>query len=220
MQAFFSRWWRLAAILTLLVLMALVWSRRDWLDPEALRAWLEAWSVWAPLIFMAVYALLTVLMVPGAALTLVGGAVFGLAFGTLWNLLGATAGAALAFLIARYLAAEPVRRRVGGRLLKLIEGVEREGWRFVVFTRLVPLFPFVLLNYGLGLTRIPFAHYLLATLIAMLPGALAYTWLGHAGGAALRGDKDAITQALLALAALALVSYLPRLLRKRRTDSE
>ena len=105
-------------------------------------------------------------------------------------------------------------------MLKLIEGVEGEGWRFVVFTRLVPLFPFVLLNYGFGLTRIPFSHYLIATLLAMLPGALAYTWLGHAGGAALRGDDNAVTQALLALAALAVVSYLPRLLRKRRVDPD
>lgn len=220
MQPSRLRWWRLVAVTLLVVAMAVAWSHRDWLAADALRAWLSERAAWAPLVFMAVYALLTVLMVPGAALTLVGGAVFGLAWGTLWNLLGATTGAALAFLVARHLAAEPVRRRAGGRLLKLIEGVEEEGWRFVVFTRLVPLFPFVLLNYGFGLTRIPFSHYLIATLLTMLPGALAYTWLGHAGGAALRGDDNAVTQALLALAALAVVSYLPRLLRKRRVDPD
>lgn len=211
-----SRWLRVLAILLLLALMAAAWSQRAHVDIDTVRAWLVAWPTWAPLLFLISYALLTVLMVPGTALSLAGGAVFGLGPGTVLNLLGATLGAALAFLIARYLAADPVRRRVGGRLLRLIEGVEQEGWRFVVFTRLVPLFPFVLLNYGFGLTRIPFGQYLLATLIAMLPGALAFTWLGHAGGAALRGDDDAVTQALLALAVLAIVAYLPRLWRNRR----
>lgn len=210
--------WRGLLALVLLAAIVFAWSRRDWLDPEALRRWFETWPTWAPLMFMAVYAVLTVLMVPGTALSLVGGAVFGLFWGTLWNLLGATLGAALAFLVARYLAGDAVRARLGGRLLRLVEGVEREGWRFVVFTRLVPLFPFVLLNYGFGLTRVPFLHYLLATLLAMLPGALAFTWLGHAGGAALRGEHGAVTQALLAIALLAVVSYLPRLWKRNSSN--
>ncbi|MCB1734697.1 MAG: TVP38/TMEM64 family protein [Gammaproteobacteria bacterium] len=211
-----ARWLRMILVLALVALMGLAWTQRELFDIDTIRAWLSVWPDWAPALFMLIYAVLTVLMVPGTALTLAGGAVFGLAMGTIFNLFGATLGAALAFLVARHLAGGLVRRRVGGRMLKLIEGVEREGWRFVVFTRLVPLFPFVLLNYGFGLTRIPFGQYLAATLIAMLPGAFAYTWLGHAGGEALRGDKGAITQALLALAALAVVSYLPRLWRNRR----
>ena len=69
-----------------------------------------------------------------------------------------------------------------------IAGVEAEGWRFVAFVRLVPLFPFNLLNYALGLTRIPLAHYVLASLVCMAPGTIAYTWLGYAGREALAGN--------------------------------
>lgn len=73
----------------------------------------------------------------------------------------------------------------GGMVKRVIVGVEREGWRFVAFTRLVPLFPFNLFNYALGLTRIPLLHYVAATLVCMIPGALAYVWIGHAGAQAI-----------------------------------
>ena len=138
-----------------------------------------------PLLFMVLYALATVLFLPGSVLTLAGGALFGPLWGTFYNLTGATLGAAFAFLVARYLASDWVQARVGtgtdGRVGRLVKGVEAEGWRFVAFTRLVPLFPFNLLNYALGLTRIPFLQYLVATYFCMLPGAVAYTYLGYAG---------------------------------------
>ena len=83
------------------------------------------------------------------------GALFGPLWGTVVNLVGGTLGAALAFLAARYLAADWVARRAGGRLRQVVEGVEAEGWRFVALVRLVPLIPFNLAKYALGLRRIP-----------------------------------------------------------------
>ena len=156
------------------------------------------------------------LFLPGSLLTLAGGALFGPLWGTLYNLTGATLGAALAFLIARYLAADWVQTRAGGIGKRLVQGVEAEGWRFVAFTRLVPLFPFNLLNYALGLTRIPFLHYLVATYVFMLPGALAYTWLGYAGREAAAGGEGLIQKGLIALALLAAVAFLPRLIGRLR----
>jgi uncharacterized membrane protein YdjX (TVP38/TMEM64 family) len=100
-----------------------------------------------------------VAFLPGAVFGLAGGALFGPVWGSLWNLIGATLGATLAFLAARYTAGDWVARRTGARLKALVEGVEAEGWRFVAFVRLVPLFPFNLLNYALGLTRIRLDHY-------------------------------------------------------------
>ena len=100
----------------------------------------------APLLFILIYALATVLFLPGSVLTLAGGALFGPVLGTLYNLTGATLGATLAFLIARYLAADWVADKTGGRVKQLINGVEAEGWRFVAFVRLVPLFPFNLIS--------------------------------------------------------------------------
>ncbi len=108
-------------------------------------------------------------------------------------------------------------RAAPGRACKrLNDGVTAEGWRFVAFVRLVPLFPFNLLNYALGLTRIPFLSYVLATWVFMLPGAFAYTWLGYAGREALAGGEGMIRNILIALALLAAVAFLPRLVRRMR----
>lgn len=202
--------------LGLLIAVAAAIVYRDRFDVAALQAWVEGAGAAAPVLFMALYALATVLFLPGSVLTLAGGALFGPLWGTLWNLTGATLGAALAFLIARHLGADWVARRAGPRLRRLDDGVTAEGWRFVAFVRLVPLFPFNLLNYALGLTRIPFVAYLLATWVCMLPGAFAYTWLGHTGREALAGGEDLIRNGLIALALIAAVVFLPRLVRKLR----
>ena len=202
--------------LILLVAVGAAIALRDRFDESALQAWVEGAGAAGPALFMALYALATILFLPGSILTLAGGALFGPVWGTLWNLTGATIGAAIAFLIARYLGADWMTQRAGPRLTKLNAGVTSEGWRFVAFVRLVPVFPFNLLNYALGLTRIPFLAYVLATWIFMLPGALAYTWLGHAGRQALGGGEGMIRNILIALALIATVTFLPRFVRKLR----
>ncbi len=207
----------LALLLLLAVGVAVI--LRDRFDVAALQAWVENAGTAGPIMFMMLYALATVLFLPGSVLTLAGGALFGPFWGTLWNLTGATAGAALAFLIARYLGADWATRRAGPRLARLNDGVTREGWRFVAFVRLVPVFPFNLLNYALGLTRIPFVAYVLATWLFMLPGAIAYTWLGYAGREAVGGGDGMIRNILIALALLATAAFLPRFVRKLREKS-
>ena len=184
---------RILLLLVLAAAIAVGLAYREHLDVTALEAWVAGTGAAAPLLFIGLYALATVLFLPGSVLTLAGGAVFGPVWGTLYNLTGATLGAVLAFVIARYLASNWVQTRVeasaGGRVERLVKGVEAEGWRFVAFTRLVPLFPFNLLNYALGLTRIPLLHYTVATYVFMLPGALAYTYLGFAGREAVAGGE-------------------------------
>jgi uncharacterized membrane protein YdjX (TVP38/TMEM64 family)/rhodanese-related sulfurtransferase len=207
---------RVGVLLVLVAGIALAVLYRDKFDVAALEGWIEDAGIWAPLLFMAVYAIAAALFLPGSVLTLAGGALFGPVLGTFYNLTGATIGATLAFLIARYLASDWVANKAGGRLKQLINGVEGEGWRFVAFIRLVPLFPFNLLNYALGLTRIRLSHYLLATYTCMLPGAIAYTYLGYAGREAVGGGEGLVQKALLALALLAVVAFLPRLIGKLR----
>jgi len=211
---------RALALLVLAGAIALAFTYRDHIDVAALQAWVEEAGAAAPLLFVALYALATVLFLPGSVLTLAGGALFGPTWGTLYNLTGATLGAVLAFVIARYLASNWVQTRVeagaGGRVERLVKGVEAEGWRFVAFTRLVPLFPFNLLNYALGLTRIPLLHYTLASFVFMLPGALAYTYLGFAGREAVAGGEGLIRNGLIALALLAVVAFPPRLVARLR----
>jgi len=149
-------------------------------------------------------------------LTLAGGALFGPVWGTFLNLTGATIGATVAFLVSRYVASDWVTRKAGGRTKQLVEGVEAEGWRFVAFVRLVPLFPFNLLNYGLGLTRINVWHYAITSYVAMLPGVIAFTYLGYAGREAVGGGEGLIRKAMLGLALLAAVAFLPKLISRLR----
>jgi uncharacterized membrane protein YdjX (TVP38/TMEM64 family) len=207
---------RWAVGLALMVGLVLAAACSGRFDVAGMQASVEAAGAAGPLLFIAVYAAATVLFLPGAVLTLAGGALFGPLWGTLWNLSGATLGAALAFLIARYLSADWVGRRAGPRLRRLNDGVAEEGWRFIAFVRLVPLFPFNLLNYVLGLTRIRFATYVTASAVYMLPGALAYTWLGHAGRQAVGGDEGMVHNGLIALALVSAIAFLPRWLRKLR----
>ena len=205
-------------LLALAIAGAAVWLalNRDSLDPALVESSIRNLGPWAPFAHIAAFAIGTVLFLPGAIFGLAGGMLFGPLWGTVINLAGATLGATASFLTARYLAMDWVRRRAGGRLERLITGVEDEGWRFVAFTRLVPVFPFNLLNYALGLTRIPLPQYVLASLICMIPGTLAYSWLGHAGREALAGNEAAIRYGLLALALLAAIAFLPRLIRRLR----
>lgn len=203
---------RILLILGLLISIALAIVYRDRFDAAALEAWINDAGVLAPIVFMLIYALVTVLFLPGSVITLAGGALFGPVLGTIYNLTGATLGAVLAFLISRYLASDWIADKAGGRVKQLINGVEGEGWRFVAFVRLVPLFPFNLLNYALGLTKIRFLHYLIATYVFMLPGAIAYTYLGYAGREAIGGGEGLIQKILIALALLAVVAFLPRII--------
>lgn len=205
---------RLLLVLSLTASIALAFLNRNRLDSESLQMYVQNLGAWAPLGFITLFALATVLFLPGTIFGLTGGALFGPLWGSAWNLIGATVGATLAFLIARYVVSDWVARRAGGRLKELIEGVEAEGWHFIAFVRLVPLFPFNLLNYALGLTRIHLGEYVLTSLIAMVPGTVAYTWLGHAGRQAATGGEAWVRSLLTALTMLALVTLLPRLLRR------
>lgn len=203
---------RLALLGLLLVGVAVAWVCREDLDAAALYAWVGDGGKAGPVLFVLLYALATVLFVPGSVTTLAGGALFGPLWGTLYNLVGATLGAAVSFLIARYLAGDWAERQAGRRMRRLKRGVEAEGWRFVALVRLVPLFPFNLLNYALGLTGVRFGHYVVASFVFMLPGAFAYTWLGHVGREAFAGGDGLIQKGLLALALVGLVAFVPRLL--------
>jgi uncharacterized membrane protein YdjX (TVP38/TMEM64 family)/rhodanese-related sulfurtransferase len=207
---------RLALLLLLVATAAWASLHREAVNLASLDAWFSSLNAWAPPAYVVLYAIGTVAFVPGTIVTLAGGALFGPIWGSVWNLAGATLGATLAFLAARYLAGDWAARKAGGLVKRLIDGVNAEGWHFVAFVRLVPLFPFNLSNYALGLTRIPLHHYVLATLVCMAPGAVAYTWLGHAGREALAGEPSAVRYGLLALGLIATIALLPRLIGRLR----
>lgn len=156
-------------------------------------AWVDGLGLWGPVVFMLGYAVATVAFIPGSLLTLAAGAIFGLARGTAFVLVGATLGAAAAFLVGRYVARRAVERRLEGRprFHAIDRAVGREGLKIVTLLRLSPVFPFNLLNYALGLTRVRFRDYLLACL-GMLPGTFLYVYYGKALGslAAVAGGAE------------------------------
>jgi uncharacterized membrane protein YdjX (TVP38/TMEM64 family)/rhodanese-related sulfurtransferase len=204
------------------ILAAAAWAtlNPERLNPAALDDRLASLGLWAPVVYVALYTVGAVVFLPGSLFALAGGALFGPVLGAALNLLAATIGASAAFIVARYVASDWVARKASGWLKQLIDGVEAEGWRFVAFVRLVPLFPFNLTNYALGLTRIGFMPYVVTSLVCMAPGAVAYTWLGHAGREAVAGDASAIRYGLLALGLLAAIALLPRLVRRWRAGEK
>jgi len=174
--------------------------------------WVETLGLWGPLVFVLGYAVGVVALVPGSFLTLAGGAVFGIGQGTLFVFAAAMLGSAGAFLVARYLARRAVERRIASnpRFQAIDRAVGEQGLKIVFLLRLSPIFPFSLLNYGLGLTQVRFRDYLSAG-VGMLPGTLLYVYYGKLAGdvAALASgaapERGAGYYAVLALGLVATV---------------
>jgi uncharacterized membrane protein YdjX (TVP38/TMEM64 family) len=177
--------WRLALAAGLaLAAVVLVLGLETRVLLESALASITALGPWGPAIFVLLYVAATVLLLPAVALTLGAGALFGVVWAFAIVTLSATLGAVAAFLVGRYLARDWVARRVAvtAWLGAVDEAVAREGWKIVVLTRLSPAFPFVLLNYAFGLTRVPLRHYVPATLVGMMPGVALYAYLGSLAG--------------------------------------
>ena len=179
--------------------------------------WLRG-NAWAAPIFVGIYAAATALAVPGTILTLAGGAVFGFWWGTVYNFIAANIGANAAFLVARSLGGDAVRRLIGkdSKVLNKLDGiVERHGFRGLLTLRLIPLVPFNALNFGSGLMALKWRTYATATLIGILPGTAVYTFFADA---ILQGSqeasRDAWLRVLLAGLLLVLLGFLPTILRK------
>jgi uncharacterized membrane protein YdjX (TVP38/TMEM64 family) len=182
-----------------------------------LRERIDGFGPWAPLVFVVGYVAAVVAFVPALPITILGGLVFGAVWGAVYVAVAATTGACLSFLVARYAARAAVERWLAGypALARMDRAVARHGFRIVMITRLVPIFPFNLQNYDYGLTSIGFGAYAVTSFLCMLPGTVAFT---AAAGAVVAGAWDARRMLLLlAVAGVLLValSLLPRWLRGR-----
>ena len=144
--------------------------------------WTQGLGAWGPVFVSLFYIVACVLLLPGSVLTLGAGFLFGVPLGLLSAWTGATLGACAAFLVGRTLARDWVAGKVSGnpKFAAVDEAVGREGFKIVLLLRLSPIFPFNFLNYALGLTKVSFVKYALASLIGMLPGGLMYVYFGSA----------------------------------------
>jgi len=151
----------------------------------AFQRWVEGLGALGPIAFVAGYALAVIAFVPGSALTLASGAIFGVAKGTVFVFVAALLGSTGAFLVARHLARAAIEKRLAGdpRFAAIDRAIGSQGRKIVFLLRLSPIFPFNLLNYGLGLTRVRLVDYVIAG-VGMLPGTLLYVYLGSAAGQA------------------------------------
>jgi uncharacterized membrane protein YdjX (TVP38/TMEM64 family) len=202
------KWIALLVAVVALFVLARTLPLGEWLG--AFTAWTGRLG-WAGLVLFSLgYALATVLLLPGSVLTLGAGAALGITRGFLSVWVGATLGAALAFLVSRHGA----RRRVElwaakkPRFAAVDRAVGREGWKIVLLTRLSPVFPFIFLNYAYGLTPVRFWPYFLASLLGMIPGTLMYVYLGSLGrlGLEAASGEGGFSAARLALNLIGLLA--------------
>jgi uncharacterized membrane protein YdjX (TVP38/TMEM64 family) len=182
-----------------------------------LKAWISGLGAIGPLVYILLFIAACLFFLPGLPVAILGGLAFGPIMGTVWASIGSTAGAALAFLVARYVARDMVEgwAQANPIFKKIDDGVAAQGWRMLMITRLVPVFPFNLQNYAYGLTKIGFPTYVMVSWICMLPGAVAFTFMG---GAIVSGEGNlGRTFIYLGIGAVVLViiSLIPGWIKKR-----
>ncbi len=183
---------------------------------------------WAPLVFILIWIVACVFLIPGLPVSIAGGLIFGAIWGSVWTTIGANLGAALAFLIGRYAARDMVASWVekNNALRKIDEGVRKQGWRMLLITRLVPIFPFNIQNYVYGLTDIRFSTYVLVTLPSMIPATIAFNFAaGSAREVVLQGGQpEAVKKTIIYLAIAAvffvILSLIPGWVKKRVSGAE
>ena len=181
-----------------------------------IKTWVAGFGGIAPLVYIGIYLVSTVFFLPGSPVTVLAGFVFGPLWGIFYASIASIISVSVAFLVARYVARDLVVgwSRDNAQFRKLDEQVEELGWRILMFTRLVPIFPFNLQNYAYGLTGIRFSTYVLVSAIFMLPGTAVLVQLG---GAFVSGEGDIWKTALylgIAGGLMLLLSLIPRFLRK------
>ena len=168
--------------------------------------------------FMMVYIVQTALSLPGAAiLSLAAGAVFGPLMGTIYANIAATLGATMAFLVTRYLLRDAILNRFGGTLEGMNRELEERGFSYLLFLRLVPLFPFFLINLAAGLTRMPLRTFILATMIGIIPGGFVYVNAGASLATIDSLSGIASPRVLGSFALLGVFALIPALYHKFKT---
>ena len=187
-----------------------------------IKTWVESFGVIAPLIYLGLYLISTVFFLPGFPVTVLAGFVFGPLWGVVYASIASIISVASAFLVARYVARDLVEGWVkeNAQFRKIDEQVEEQGWRILMITRLVPIFPFNLQNYAYGLTKIRFWTFVSISAVFMLPGTIALVMLG---GAFVSGEGNVLkTMLYLGIAGVLMfaLSLVPNLLRKYQNKEE
>ena len=191
---------------------------------KAALGWIDGLGAVGVLVYIGIYILCCVFFIPGSIVTLGAGVVYGVVWGTVYVSIASTLGATLAFLIGRYFLRGWVSAKIAGNenFEAIDEAVGREGWKIVGLTRLSPVFPFNLLNYSFGLTKVSLRGYFFASWIGMFPGTVVYVWIGTLAGSLARiGDETEegsgakwTVKIVGLIVAVAVTAYVTRIARK------
>ena len=200
---------RVMVVALLLAGVVAVWVNRAELDPNAIRAAIEGHPAIAPLLFLLLHIVASLLFVPRTLMGLVAGGLFDFWWGLVWAATGSVLGAVAGFLIARYVNAGMIDLESLPKLGPVLQRAEAGGWRAVTMLRLIPVIPHSFTNYALGLTRLSLGGYGLGSLLGQLPMTIAYVSFGAAGGRAASGSEDWLLPAIVGAVALAASILLP-----------
>lgn len=199
------------ALLVAFVIVIRTLPVADWL--EQFKQWVQGQGPIGYVLYALVYMVCCVLIIPALALTLGSGAIFGFVGGALVNLIGATLGATVAFLLARTVLRHRIERMTSEnpKFRALDRAITREGTKIMWLVRLSGFPPFTWVNYAFGLTGIRLTPFLVTTFFGIIPGTLAFTWAGAAGAAALTGQGNRIVLIVTAFGAVLVSAFIARI---------
>ena len=189
---------------------------------KELKNWINSFGVLGPLVYIALYIIACIFFLPGLPITVLGGIVFGPLMGTIYTVIGASLGLSSAFLVARYLFRESIEKKFSDSLIfqKIDQGVKKQGWRILMTTRLVPIFPFNVQNYVYGLTGIGFLQYSTLSTIFIIPGTAAYTLSAGAIASGEGLSTKNLTYLGIAAFCFVFISLIPKFLKKKEESKE
>ncbi len=203
------------------IIIATYLRKIGYISGESLLEFIKQYKLIAPALFIAIYAIGPSIFIPSLPLTLGAGFLWGPFWGVVFSIIGATIGASVPFLLSRYILGDAIRERFSYTRYKWLKDmVEKHGWKTVAFTRIVPIFPYPVLNYLFGITPIPFLHYVWSSFVFMLPACIAYVAFGSSmGELILKGNiKGLVTGILIATVALLLPFAFRSLFKKLQSD--
>lgn len=206
----------LTVILISLIISVFYIGAKSHINLAKFQSFINNLGVMAPIVFVLIYCIAPVLFIPITPLSITAGALFGPLWGTIISVLGANTGASITFLLSRYLLKSWADQKSSQRVIIIQKKIQEHGWKFVSISRLIPIFPFNLQNYLFGITDINFRTFFFASLLGVIPGAIAYSYLGFLGKNALSGDQDSAIKIFIPVIFIILISMFPYIIKKLR----
>ncbi len=207
----------------ILFVIGAVWLRQmGLLSPSAIYALIEKNQTLAPILFASIFAVMTILLLPTLPMNLLAGILWGPFLGGIYSLVGVSIGATITFFLSRYLAREFTQQYFHHKSWEwLMNNVNELDWKIIAFTRVNPVFPTGLLNYFYGLTSISYGHYIITTVIFLLPLTVAFSYVGHSIGEFMLNDEvNNVMRNIISLSAVLVVFVVMRVIVKKYVNSE